>query len=217
LTDLILVRHGQASFGTDDYDRLSELGHQQAVWIGAYFRECELTFDHVIEGDLLRHRETREGIARAYPPMTAQVDPRFREFDYDSLLTSYLTQTGHTRPTCREDFLDLLPAMFTHWQAGDAGDHLESYDHFSNRVNEAAQSACSHGSKVLIVTSGGVIGALISRILDLSPENTAKLMLSIHNASIHRFTFEQGALRLAQFNGMAHLEGTDRRHAWTYV
>ena len=29
-----LVRHAQASFGARDYDRLSELGRQQARWLG---------------------------------------------------------------------------------------------------------------------------------------------------------------------------------------
>ena len=29
-----LVRHGQASFGTDDYDRLSDLGRMQATLAG---------------------------------------------------------------------------------------------------------------------------------------------------------------------------------------
>ena len=31
---LYLVRHGQASFGADDYDQLSPLGHQQALRLG---------------------------------------------------------------------------------------------------------------------------------------------------------------------------------------
>jgi broad specificity phosphatase PhoE len=35
---LYLVRHGQASFGADDYDQLSELGRRQSVRLGEYLR-----------------------------------------------------------------------------------------------------------------------------------------------------------------------------------
>ena len=33
---LYLIRHGQASFGTDDYDRLSDLGHEQSRLAGRH-------------------------------------------------------------------------------------------------------------------------------------------------------------------------------------
>jgi broad specificity phosphatase PhoE len=39
---LYLIRHGQASFGAEDYDNLSELGHQQAQQLGAYFKQKNL-------------------------------------------------------------------------------------------------------------------------------------------------------------------------------
>jgi broad specificity phosphatase PhoE len=35
---LYLVRHGQASFGADDYDQLSALGRRQSVRLGEYLR-----------------------------------------------------------------------------------------------------------------------------------------------------------------------------------
>ena len=62
MAELYLVRHGQASFGTDDYDRLSTLGEQQSVWLGEYLSERKIDFDHVIIGTQLRHRQTAEGI-----------------------------------------------------------------------------------------------------------------------------------------------------------
>ena len=39
MAELYLVRHAQASFGTDDYDRLSQLGHRQSRWLGEYLAE----------------------------------------------------------------------------------------------------------------------------------------------------------------------------------
>ena len=58
MAELVLVRHGQASFGADDYDRLSELGWQQSRWLGEYFRERGAAFDLILRGSLRRHAET---------------------------------------------------------------------------------------------------------------------------------------------------------------
>ena len=60
---LYLVRHGQASFGAEDYDQLSALGRQQAVRLGEHWRARGLGFDAVITGTLRRHTQTLEGIA----------------------------------------------------------------------------------------------------------------------------------------------------------
>ena len=56
--NLYLVRHGQASFGAEDYDNLSELGRKQAVRLGEYFRDNGQSFDTVFTGTLRRHGQT---------------------------------------------------------------------------------------------------------------------------------------------------------------
>ena len=64
MSSVHLVRHGQASFGADDYDQLSELGWKQSARLGEYWRERGRTFDRVIMGTLRRHDETWKGIAQ---------------------------------------------------------------------------------------------------------------------------------------------------------
>ncbi|MBN8464677.1 MAG: histidine phosphatase family protein, partial [Dechloromonas sp.] len=64
MAELYLVRHGQASFGTGDYDRLSALGERQGVWLGEYFGERGIAFDRVVTGSLRRHRQTADAIFR---------------------------------------------------------------------------------------------------------------------------------------------------------
>ena len=59
---LFLVRHGQASFGTADYDRLSELGRQQSRWLGEYFGERAVRFKRVVAGTLRRQQDTASEI-----------------------------------------------------------------------------------------------------------------------------------------------------------
>ena len=55
--EITLVRHGQAnSAATDEagYDKLSELGHQQAAWLGDWINAHDGPFDAVFSGSL-RH------------------------------------------------------------------------------------------------------------------------------------------------------------------
>ena len=42
MSELILIRHAQASFGEENYDKLSDLGHKQARLLGGFFKEKDL-------------------------------------------------------------------------------------------------------------------------------------------------------------------------------
>ena len=55
MSELYLVRHGQASFGADNYDKLSPLGHKQSYVLGQYFKNKKIAFDRIITGDLVMH------------------------------------------------------------------------------------------------------------------------------------------------------------------
>ena len=57
---LLLVRHGQASFGTADYDVLSETGWEQGRLLGDWLRARGVTPTAVVRGGMRRHRETAE-------------------------------------------------------------------------------------------------------------------------------------------------------------
>jgi broad specificity phosphatase PhoE len=57
---LLLIRHGQASFGADDYDQLSELGIRQAQALGAAWARLGLRPGSILVGPLRRQRQTWE-------------------------------------------------------------------------------------------------------------------------------------------------------------
>ena len=70
MVELTLIRHGQAQTGAKDeasYDSLSDLGHQQARWLGEVLREGP-SFDQVISGVMTRQIETVESMALAGVP-----------------------------------------------------------------------------------------------------------------------------------------------------
>ena len=97
MTDIYLVRHGQASFGKANYDKLSELGGQQAIWLGDYFKHRNVEFDAVFSGDMVRHHETKDGIASGiatedYTLPEVTVNSALNEFNFQAVATAYLTR-----------------------------------------------------------------------------------------------------------------------------
>src|SRR5689334_23039833 len=57
---LIIVRHGQASFHEEDYDKLSPLGEEQARRLGKYWAEHGVAIDRAFSGPLLRQRHSAQ-------------------------------------------------------------------------------------------------------------------------------------------------------------
>ncbi|MDJ0826835.1 MAG: histidine phosphatase family protein [Rhodobacter sp.] len=216
MSRLILIRHAQASFGSDDYDKLSPLGHQQADWLAGYFREHGLRFDRVIRGDLRRHRETAEAVLAHGLGPDPEIDPRLNEIDYDTLEHDYRLATGDGPAAGRADFLRSFPQVFGGWAEGRIGAAHESFADFETRVAAAIDDALGN-EDTLVVTSGGAIGMTLRRVLGLDVQRTAEMLLMIHNASVHEFVWEDGQLRLSLFNASPHFDPAGRAHARTYI
>lgn len=84
---IYLVRHGQASFGADNYDQLSALGLQQAQQLGRYWQERGMRFDAVYTGTLQRHVQTLAGIQDGLPGLPeATALPALNEYDSHELI-----------------------------------------------------------------------------------------------------------------------------------
>ncbi len=211
--EIILVRHGQANSGATDeesYDKLSDLGHQQARWLGDYLRDREAPFDKVISGSLRRHRETATGIGYDDP----QIDPRLNEMDYFNLGKSLEDVHGVPFPG-PEDFAAHVPQVMEAWHRAEIKG-VETFASFEDRVTSVLQEAAQPGVRVLCVTSGGVIGMIIRHLLDLDPTRLAHVLLPILNSSVHRVhVIPQGPI-LASFNAIPHLDQADRAHAKTH-
>ncbi|MEL6586679.1 MAG: histidine phosphatase family protein [Pseudomonadota bacterium] len=209
--EILLVRHGQAnSLATteEDYDRLSDLGHQQATWLGEWLRANGQTFDHVLSGTMRRHRETVQGMGFA-----ADEDARLNELDYYTLTTA-LTRTKGTPPPGPDDFADHMPRVFAAWHAAEI-EGQEPYARFESRVKETLTEAAMPGRSILCVTSGGVIGMVLRHLLDLDLLKLSEVILPIYNTSIHRIHVRPERTILAGFNATPHLDAPDRLSART--
>lgn len=214
---IVLIRHAQASFGAADYDRLSPLGHQQADWLAGYFRAHDLRFDRVIRGDLRRHRETAAALGVHGIGPDPRIDSRWNEFDYFTLQDAYHRATGVSPAASRDEFLTVFPAVLTDWANHRLTGARESFDAFETRVNAALDGAVAGSRTTLIVTSGGVIGMVLRRVLGLDLRRMANVILNIHNTSVHELSLEAGDLRLSLFNASPHFDPAERSHARTYV
>lgn len=217
VAEIILVRHGQANSTAqteESYDQLSALGADQSSWLGAYFRDHDVIFDHCMTGTLNRHHQTLRSMDMGAEP---QSDPRLNELDYFALADGLQRSHGVPPPAGPSDFATHLPIAMAAWEADDIAHAPEAFRDFEARIATALHDALALGGRTLIVTSGGVIGMAVRAALGLDIPGYARIMLATFNSSVHRFVMREGRLHLSQFNAVPHLEHPDRAHARTFI
>jgi broad specificity phosphatase PhoE len=220
---LYLVRHGQASFGADDYDQLSPLGRQQSVRLGQYFAQKGLRFDAVITGTLRRHLQTYEGICEGSGvTQEALAWPGLNE--YDSLA---VIRTVHPAPLPKPDSPEayrhhfrLLRDGLTQWMNGVVTPQgMPDYDSFVQGVTSALDHVRRnhHGARVLLVSSGGPISTAAGQVLGTSPETTIELNMRIRNSAVSEFAFTPKRHMLLTWNTLPHLDAAEYQDWITYA
>lgn len=63
---ILLARHGQASFGQNNYDKLSELGVKQAQMLGAHYAHSKRRIDAIYSGNLVRQQDSARYFLSSY-------------------------------------------------------------------------------------------------------------------------------------------------------
>ncbi len=220
---LYLVRHGQASFGTDDYDRLSPLGIQQCRALGEWMSRRGLGFDTVIRGSLRRHVQSLEAIAAQLPDLPAAIEwPGLNEYNSEALVQSVavepLPPPGQDPAAARQHFR-LLRDGLRRWMAGEtAPDGMPSWQAFSEGVASALKLASEQSEgHVLLVSSGGPISTAIGQVLGLPSTGVIELNLRLRNSALSEMVISRGRLALLSFNTLPHLDAAER-HDWvTYA
>ena len=210
--EVVLVRHGQANSSAtteEDYDRLSDLGHQQAKWLGAWMADHEQPFDLAMSGSLRRQKETLAGMGFT----DTTVDPRLNEIAYYDL-TAEMKSVFGLEQLSPDDFITHFPKTLTAWKNGEIKG-TETWDAFHARVTAVMELARQPGKRVLCVTSGGVIAAIVSQLLDLPIPHMARIAFPIMNSSVHRILVTDHGPLLATFNSAPHLDVADRTYART--
>lgn len=231
MSTLYLVRHGQASFGTDNYDQLSPTGREQVRILGTYFAELGERIDRIYTGSLSRQRETADLLAQALAPNAPPiaVDGAFDEYDSEVILNQFaasltpaqLAEAGwpglHTDRRRFQFFLERAARAWVDAQIEASG--MIPWKGFHGRIIAALDNIMrSEGrSKTLIVsTSGGVIGTVVAHVMGLANHTGIELNWAVHNASITRLIYNADKISLSMFNGLPHLDREGRRQLITY-
>ena len=219
---LYLVRHGQASFGAADYDRLSPLGHRQARRLGEYFREKGIGFEAALCGSLRRHHETWTGIAHGLGwDHSPTVWPGLDEYDSAAVVAAIHPEPlapADTPERYRQHFR-LLRDGLIQWMAGVAEPRgMPDYATFVAGVTSALDHVRAHCSgNVLMVSSGGPISTAVGHVLGTPPQTTVELNLRIRNSALTEFTFTPKRYSLLTFNTLPHLDSDAHRDWHTYA
>jgi len=210
---LYLVRHGQASFGADDYDQLSDLGYKQSLRLGEYFAQKGIHFDGLIAGTLRRQKQTLEGILKGMNRAGEHLSwDGLNEYDSQAVIASIYPHKLEkpTSPEMYRHHFRLLRDGLAQWMAGVVSPKgMPSYADFVAGVAGALDHvrANHYGKNVLIVTSGGPIATAVGYVLGASPEATIDLNMRVRNSSITEFAFTPKRHMLVTYNTLPHLDG----------
>ena len=238
MSRLFLVRHGQASFLTDDYDRLSDLGREQSKLLGEWFVRHGMSFDYAFTGPRKRQRDTGEiagEVMRAAGlnhPECEKIDA-LDECQTDMHFESYL-------PDLKKQFTHLADLEQKFLEAQDNGrkrksfqhlydaimrlyihekftcDGLETWADFMKRVAQAMKHMTEekpNGVNVIAYTSGGTIAAANHYVLKTDPDITLEFMWQGRNAGVTEYMFSGDRMSLVSFNGIPHLHEAS---LWTH-
>ncbi|MGB0252268.1 MAG: histidine phosphatase family protein, partial [Paracoccaceae bacterium] len=204
---IIFVRHGQAQFGQANYDKLSEVGHEQAVALGTSLLEQGITIDHWVRGDMVRHAETLRGISQGMRTQVSHqiVTPDLNEYDFTGLLNARFV--GSKAPvglhTDRKTHFRALRETLALWQNDKILNPPESWAAFETRLKRAQQTIFGlEGDTILVVSSGGAISKIVANALGVSHAKQVDLQLQIKNASMSTFIYSRrtGGFFLNAFN-----------------
>lgn len=200
MTTIYLVRHGQASFGAESYDKLSPNGELQAKILGQYFDKILREEPYVVAGSMQRHQQTANfALAECFPEAKIVTDSAWNEFNHQQVFAQYdprfnephlLKQEVAKESSPRAYLAKIFEGAIERWTGGEFHhEYDEAWPDFKNRVEMALQNLCDELAKTkpryaVVFTSGGVISVVAGKLLELSPNKTFALNWAIANTSL---------------------------------
>jgi len=232
MSQIILVRHGQANFLGDDYDKLCANGEVQSGLLGQFWSQRGLVFEAVYSGPRTRQRETARLVGEAYRSAgigfrEPTVMNEFDEYQAEAVLRECLPQLLRDNPEIKEmrrayelaidhsdrrkTFQKLFEAVISKWVAGEIiAPGVESWNDFCLRVERGLARVIRDtppSATAVVFTSAGPIGAAMRRALHLSAEDALQMTWMSRNASFSEFLASGERFTLSTFNAHPHLDG----------
>jgi broad specificity phosphatase PhoE len=225
--NVLLIRHGQASFGAEDYDRLSATGEEQSRLLGAWLAAAGTPPDLVAMGPRLRHRSTTElcleaaGID-AQPLILNGLD----ELDHHEVLARYrpdLPGPAAVRAELKKSadpqraFQRLFADAIARWVGSEHDDeYTRSWSQFRIDTLAALDTLTAHPARTIwAFTSGGPIAIIANALLDAPPAQAFRMSWPLVNTGVTRLRPGKAGTTLITYNAWPHLERADTRHLVT--
>lgn len=226
---IYLLRHGQASFGSNNYDQLSPVGQQQARVLGRALKARGIQPDTVISGSMQRHLETASGaLDELGLALMPQQHAGVNEFDHENVIEvaepryvdklvmmSDMAASGDPRRAFQKFFQDAV----SRWVGGNHDDeYAEPWSVFKLRVVSALEDlvkATPPKGSTLVFTSGGTISVICAHLLGLNDSQAFTINWTLANAGVTRIQAGREGLHLIAINEHAHLE-TEQPSLLTY-
>lgn len=217
MASLYLIRHGQASFGAENYDSLSDLGVDQCRRLGVWWRERGHVPARVLVGPMVRHRQSADAFLEGYDqPLGMTLLDDLAEFDHENVLEVYrpdfadkaaIARFLASTPRPRQAFHQIFTEAVNRWHDGRFdGEYNESWPHFRQRVLAAFDQLRGDSGDALVFTSGGVVSVMVQKVLALSDAHCFAINGLIHNSSVTRFLYKGDDASLHSLNSTAHLD-----------
>lgn len=218
---ILLVRHGQASLLSADYDQLSPLGTEQSRLLGRWWAERGDGVDQVWSGNLKRQRDTAQACFDEWPgPMPVlRIEDGFNEYSHHDVFSSHqldiadplvLAQTLQRSDNPRRLFQRLFSEAFDRWVRGEgvAAGAL-TWAGFRERCVAALQRVaadCGSGQTAVVFSSGGAIAAMCQELMGVPDSHVAQLHYAVYNTSVTRLLCHGERINVSVFNALSHLE-----------
>lgn len=235
LGSIYLIRHGQASFGADDYDVLSPLGVQQAEILGDYLIDTDVRLNACFSGDMLRQKDTALATLARFsaanlPTPALNIDSAFNEIAVNSIIRLLVPKIIDSEPNVveslrnplqdRVEFQRLFSLIIQRWatEVDDIPKHLR-WSTFTQTVNAGLQRVLNTAAPtdhIGIFTSGGTITAFLHLLTGVAANKAFDLNWQIVNTSLSRLKFRNDSVVLTSFNSHAHLDLLKNKELITY-
>lgn len=232
---IYLIRHGQASFGAENYDVLSPLGIQQAELLGDYLIDTGVILNACFSGDMLRQKDTAlttltRFSAAQLPTPALNIDSAFNEIDVESIIRLLVPKILDQEPKAIEslrnplqnktEFQRLFAMLIQRWatETDDIPKHLR-WSTFTETVNAGLQrilNTAAPSDHIGVFTSGGTITACLHLLTGVTAEKAFDLNWQIVNTSLSRLKFRDDSVVLTSFNSHAHLDLLKNKKLITY-
>ena len=249
MTTILLARHGQASFGQENYDQLSELGGIQAQMLGQHYATTQRRIDAIFTGSLVRQQDSARHFWDSYQssitvnnksetPILPAINidypasyilPQFDEFNHKDVFVksdpAFSTRASIAAEIAKADvpmtrLAELFDNAMRRWHGGDYDqDYIESWSQFNERAKQALEQIriqvttlnLNRDSTVLVFTSGGIIAAITSQLLQQGSQTAYQINKSLVNTGVTSITLKEQNSRLLSLNEYSHLFADGKR------